>query len=444
MFIKRIWLQLSVVAFFCLLPLHAGAQTEDRTGPETRDKIGSEIAKLIASHPYRVSIFRIQPKLSVGTSYDSNVLSASGVETSDYFTAISPSGSFALKLGRRAYFVLAEDINILFYLNQDQLNDVFNTTRGTFGIGSRRILLELRGTYLKRKSRFDPEFDQPTQQRYATADLNLSIALRRKTDLHFSINSDDVNFDFVNNVVTELPLPPDTRSIEFGAGVYQEVIPEISVTFEGYSGYTEFTDLTVTDPLLTDPRANFWRVLTGFNFRGKRISGRAKVGFESRESTQTDQDKFRDLVIDTSIDYGLAKRLAIGGFVQRRRSASALLQDNFRLSLVGGVRGCVPIARALFIDGAISAGTNNYGNSRIFQDEVVTQDDFRRYDLGTNVPLPKNLIVRLGISYSDRKSNVDVLNKDRFTFNVGVGFEFGRGSSSDRNVPSCSPVSMNY
>lgn len=419
MFIKRIWLQLSVVAFSCLLPLHAGAQTQDL--------IGAQIAALIANHPYRFGIFRIQPGLSAGTSYDSNVFSTSEVQISDYFTVISPGGSFALKFGKRAYFILEEDVNIVFYQERDQLNGIFNTTQGTFGIGSRRILLELHGLYLKRKSRVDPEFDQPTQQKYATADLDLSIALRRRTDLHFNMRSNDLKFDFVNNLVTDLPLPPDTRTVEFGAAVDQEVIPEIAVTFEGYRGYTEFTDLA--DPLITDPRANFWRVLAGFNFRGKRIAGRAKAGFGSRESIRVEQDTFRDFYIDTNIDYALAKRLAIGGFLRRQRQASALLQNDFRLLIEGGVRASVPISRALFMDGTIEAGKNDYGGERTVGDQLITQDDFRRYDAGMNIVLPKNLVVRVGTSYTDRRSNVDFLNKDRFTFNVGIALESRRSGA---------------
>lgn len=444
MFVRRLWVQLSFVALSFVFPILVGAQTE-RAPTETEDLIGREITRLVENYPYRAGIFRIRPRLSAGTSYDSNVFSSSEIETSDYFTAISPGGSFALKLGKRAYFILDEDVSILFYKNQNELNDVFNTTQGKFGIGSRRVLVQLNGFYLKKLARVDPEVDQQIQQRYVNANLDLSIALLRGTDLNFHVNNSDANFEpaDVPNAVEELPVPPDTRTVEYGGGVYQDLMADIALIVEGYGGYTDFTDLDPTDPTITSTRSNFYRILTGFDFRGQRFVGKARVGFASRDPIQSDQAEFRDFEIDTSIDYAVARRLAIGAFIQRRRSASALVQDSFRLFFQAGARGCVPISHALFVDGTIAFGRNDYGPGGTFEDQEITQDDFVRFDTGMNIALPKGLIVRVGTTYTNRTSNVDTLNKDRFTLNVGVGFDFGRGPVAGR-APSCSPVSMSF
>jgi hypothetical protein len=438
MSIHRIAVALLILTLIGLTPAYLRAQTEEQPPSGGGGKIGGEITNVVENYPIRLGIFRVRPRLSAGTSYDSNVFSDPLIEESDYFTAITPGAVLGLKLGRRGYFLLREDINILFYQNRSELNDVFNTTSATLGLGSRRLLVELGGRYYRRKSRVDPEFDQQVQQRFAGANVDVTFALRRRTDLHFNFGSNDANYDNIQDVVTDLPTPPDTRDIFYGVGIERDLTDQISVGFVLSKGYTDFTDLT--NPLNTDNRSDFWRVLGGLDFSGRRIVGRSRIGLEEREELRILRENFRSLFVDVSVDYAFARRLSIGGYIIRQTRASALLQNDFRLLVEVGARGCVPIANAFFLDGKIAFGLNDYGNRITVTGDVVTQDDFRRYEAGANFVLPKDFVVRVGTTYTDRISNVDFLNKNRFTFNVGIGFELT--STPRRQAPSCTPVSM--
>jgi len=425
---KTPWVFLVVFAF--LLPNFVDAQ---------EDKIGSAIASVVAEHPYRVGIFRVQPRFVLGTSYDSNAFSDPDTqnEISDYYTVITPGGSFGLKLGRRAYFVLEEYVNFLFYQNRTELNDIFNATSGRFGIGSRKLLVELNGNYFRRTARVDSEFDQIADQRFASGNLNLYFALRQKTDLTFDIHTDDENFSLVQDVTTDLPIPPDTKTFEYGFGVRQDLSDETSMDVRATKGYTELTD--VLDLTFRDNRADYWRIDGGFDFHGKRVVGRAKLGYEDRESIQIGQGNFQDLVIDANVDYAVARRLSVGGFARRQRKASALDRNDFRLVVEAGARGCVPVAPALFLDGLLAVGKNDYGPLATFHDQLITKDNYRRYEAGANFTLPKNLVIRVGTTYTLRDSNVVELNKNRFTVNVGLALDIGRVT---RVAAGCSPVSL--
>jgi hypothetical protein len=149
-------------------------------------KIRDAIQNLTETHVFRIGIFRIQPLFTIGSAYDSNAFSTQEFEVSDYYGSIAPGASVLLKLGHRAYFVVQEDLNFVVYRDQDELNDVFNETSGMFGIGSRRLLLNIGGSYSNKKARIDEEFDQLSQQKLTEINAEFSYALRKQTDILFS------------------------------------------------------------------------------------------------------------------------------------------------------------------------------------------------------------------------------------------------------------------
>src|SRR5438094_300391 len=81
----------------------------------------SEIAdstnEMLKQHPYKLGIFRVGPRFSVFSGYDSNALSTSIQATTvgDYYTSVTPGASLALKLGHRGFFYFDEDLNFLYY-----------------------------------------------------------------------------------------------------------------------------------------------------------------------------------------------------------------------------------------------------------------------------------------------------------------------------------------
>jgi hypothetical protein len=429
--LKHVALIVAVISM--LLALSGAALTQGR------DLIQGEIDQLIASHPYRLGIIRVQPRFVVATSYDSNVFSNSELVLSDYYTSIAPGGGFGLKLGRRAFFTLDEEINILFYQRQTELNDVFNTTSGRFGIGSRRLLAEVGGSYVRRDARVNNEFDQPAQQRFSSLNGRFSISLREHTLLRLLGSISQSKYRFISDTVTDLPLPPDTRTTEYGASLEQNIGIQTDLALDVTRGKIKF--LSFSQDLITDNTANYWRLIGGLSFRGVKVAGRAKVGYGRTESIGINPNTFTDLLIDADVDYRLAPHLAIGTFLQRQRTVSALLQNNFRITTEGGVRGCIPLVKAFFIDGKLAFGKNDYGSNFVFGGQPVTKDNYVRVEAGTNFVLPKNFVLRVGTTYQNRQSNIDILTRDRFTFNIGIALEARKGEAR-RQAGGCSPVAV--
>jgi hypothetical protein len=173
------------------------------------------------------------------------------------------------------------------------------------------------------------------------------------------------------------------------------------------------------------------------------LAGRLKLGWSRIESLDVDGESFNDFIIDTDVIYKLGKRLAVGGLLQRARYVSGLSDSNFRLTTLGGVKGCVPLnrQRELFVDGRWIVGQNDYDDQALSNDPPITKDTFHQVDSGVNFVLPKNLVFRLGATYQNRDSNITTLNRDRFTINIGIALET-RQNRVYGETETCTPVDL--
>jgi hypothetical protein len=420
-----------ILLFFCPLLL---AQPEN--------KIRDAIENLTETHPLRIAIFRVQPTLFIGSAYDSNAFSTPDFEEPDYYGSIAPGASVVLKLGYRAYFVLQENVNFVFYREQDQLNDIFDTTSVMFGIGSRRLLFNVGGSYYNKKARINEEFDQPADQQLTDVNADLSIALRKRTGVYFLFRHNKALYELDEEIPTDLPIIPDSETFEYGAGFDEEVGKMIHFAAAASTGKIRF--LNFTSPAgVVNPEGDFWRSLAGLEFRGNQLAGRARMGFGHTEAIGFPGESFDDFIVDTDVIYEVGKRLSIGGLLKRARSISALSQTNFRLTTQGGVKGCAPLnkRRELFVDAMWVIGENDYDEKMIIEDQPITKDTFQRLESGVNFVLPKNFVFRLGTSYQNRDSNIPTLTKDRFTFNVGIALEARRHRITEV-IESCTPVAL--
>jgi hypothetical protein len=409
---------------------------------QPENKIRDAIENLAETHPLRIAIFRVQPRLIVGSAYDSNAFSTELFEVSDYYGSIAPGASVVLKLGYRAYFAFQENVNFVFYREQDQLNDVFNTSSALFGIGSRRLLFNVGGSYYSKKARINEEFDQPADQQLTDVNADVSIALRKRTGLYFSYRYNKSLYELTVDIPTELPIPPDSETSEYGGGFDEEIGRAIRFAAGASTGKIRFLNLRAPTGEL-NPESNFWRSLAGLEFRGDQLAGRTRFGYGHTESIDITGESFNDFIIDTDVIYELGKRLSIGGLLKRARSISALSQTNFRLTTQGGVKGCAPLnrRRELFVDGMWVIGQNDYDEKIVIEDQPITKDTFQRLESGVNFVLPKNFVFRLGTSYQNRDSNIPTLTKDRFTFNIGIALEARRHRVTDI-IESCTPVAL--
>lgn len=409
---------------------------------QPENKIRDAIENLTETHPLRVGIFRVQPTLIIGSAYDSNAFSTEDLEVSDYYGSIAPGASVVLKLGYRAYFVFQENVNFVFYREQDQLNDIFDSTSGLFGIGSRRLLFNLGGSYYNKKARINEEFDQPADQQLTDVNADLSYALRKRTGLYFSYKYNKSLYQFTEDIPTELPIPPDSETSEYGGGFDEEIGNVIRFAAGASTGKIRFLNL-ISPSGEVNPESNFWKTLAGLEFRGNKLAGRTRFGFGHTESIDISGESFNDFIIDTDVIYEVGKRLSVGGLLKRARSISGLSQTNFRLTTQGGVKGCAPLnrRRELFVDGMWVIGQNDYDEKIVIEDQPITKDTFQRLESGVNFVLPKNFVFRFGTSYQNRDSNIPTLTKDRFTFNIGIALEARRHRVADI-IESCTPVAL--
>lgn len=389
---------------------------------QSENKIEGTIQSMIETHTLRVAIFRVAPQISLTAGYDSNVLTTSQLPVADYFTSVVPGVDAAVKLGHRGYFALQENLNFLYYRDLSNLNDIFTDTQGRFVTGTRKVLLELSGGYVDKKAPVNYEFDQPVQQKTSSAKVDFEFAMRAKTDLRLHADFSKSLYEIITGEPPQSAPPPDSRSTGYGLALAQDLGRLMKATVDATMGKTDFLNRPGNS---TQARtSNFWNVLGGIEFNSLRLKGQARAGYGQTDSTSAGQSSFNDFLVDTNVDYLIRRRLSLGVVVQRKRSVSSFLQDNFTLSTYAGVRGSFPLAKRFFVDGKFTAGNNNYnGLPATGTDIVITKDNYQQAEGGFDFEFREGVVLRISATRLNRDSNVPSLNKDRTAYGLGLIFE---------------------
>lgn len=404
--------RLGLILALILLPFVAAAQEE-------RHLLNDSIEQILLKHPYRFSILRVAPKLLIDSGYDSNALGISNEalqpQIGDYYMSIVPGGSFALKLGRRGYFMVDEDVTFLYYKDLTQLRDTYGETTAMFVTGSRKLLLTAGGSYVKRKTRINTEFDSPARETLVAGYASLAFALRPRTDLTFDARVDDGSYERILGVTTPQPLPPDNRETTYGGGIKELFGRKLQFTFHAGAGHTDFANRLFQNER---DRTHLWNFNSGFEFTSRQLTGHARAGYEKRESVTIGEDPLKNLSVDVDMNWLIRRHLTFGIFGLREQEPSNLTTQGFRLTTEGGATGSLPLAGRFFLDGKFTAGKNDYNG-----DTRIQKDNYREAEAALDFVLVQNLVLRGGVTHYNRDSDVLLFNKNRTTFLIGIRFE---------------------
>jgi hypothetical protein len=403
---------LFTIIVFIFVPLWARAQDDD----EPDMKIDQAMQTMLNNHPYRVSIFWVLPEINIHSGYDSNGLYApSGEVTGDYFFSVAPGGSFGLRFGKRAFLVIDEHINFVYYKELDQLRDIFNSTAVRFTTGSRRTLFTLRGGYVSRKRGVDSEFDVPVQQKAATGGSDFELGLGEKTNLGFHFDTGQFLYDEAADHSGLISLPPDHRYYRYTNSFEFIIHPVMAITASAGYGRTEFLD--------RDQERNTYRFLSGIRIFGPTIKGQLKAGYgETEGSRDTSEENLKSFIGSGDLDFLIREKSTVGVFFRRDHDVSRLAAGNFRITTEGGVRLAFPVAYKMFADASYRVSKNDYGEAPIAEDIVNLQDTVHSLRAGLNYYLMRNLILRGGGIYYNRESNFRAVEKNRFAYDLGIQY----------------------
>lgn len=390
------------------------------------DLLNDAINDMIDSHPYKIGIFRTTPLLAIESGYDSNALSISldnprGDIIGDYYVSVAPGGSAGLKLGHRAFFMFDEDLNFLYYKQLSDLRDIYTTTKGQFVTGNRKLLLTLYGDYEKKKMRPSTEFDQPARVKNASAYGLLNYAMRSRTRFNFEYLFNDYKYAPLDPSIPQ-PLPPDYKKKTFTVGLEELVGQNTSLTTSYSKGENRFADSNLNQRIVT----HLWEVDAGFLFNGNKLTGTAKGGYESQESRDVRAEALTNYTVDLDVRWNFRRNFTVGAQADRSRMPSSLSIEGFRLETLAGVYGTLPIHGRYFIDGAFTAGKNDYTN-----EPLITKDNYQEYDSGLDIELKEDLVLRGGVTYFKRSSDFDPFNKNRFVYSIGLKYAYTKPEETE-------------
>jgi hypothetical protein len=401
-------------AIFCLFSsfLYGQAGNTDLDFPEERrNRAESTVEGMTAAHKYKLGILRIRPEFSLNSGYDSNALLRDEQEIGDYFITAVPGASVGTRLGRTAFLRLIEEVSFVYYKKLDQRRDIFNATRGELLTGTSRMLVTIDGGYLKRKSPLDDELDVPVDQERSDAGVGIEYTLTRKMDLRSSARFVRTELEFdeeINDLQINLR---DTRAMFIGLGLDHHLKNTIAIA----------TDFTVgrSEDLESERITTFWSVLGGLEFTARRLVGRAQFGYGSSDS---EEENSRDsFLMDLGLDFILGRRTQIGVFLNRRYQFSVFLDNGLRLTTLGGVRASVPISSRVSLSGSYGIGKHDY-DDQLIDGVIITKDNFQKADLGFDIRVIHNLILRMGGTYINRDTDIPGLDKEQLTYGIGIGY----------------------
>jgi hypothetical protein len=386
--------------------------------PEDRTKAAVEA--LANSYPLRFGVLRILPRLTLNSGYDSNALFTENEVIGDYFVSASPGADVGVKLGHRAFVRVLEDLTFLYYRKIDQRRDIFNGTKADITTGNSKIIAVINGSYVKRKAPVDEEIDIPVENANTTAGVGFSYFLGTRLNFRPGIQWSQTTFD-LSNEVNDIALSLNDHRVLSGLfGLDYLFSPKLQFTGDFRLGRNTSNDVDQTNI--------FWNALFGARFTGLRLLGSVAAGVG--QANFGDTRKRNTFLIDASLDYQVNNRLGVGGMASRQYETSAFLTDSLRLTTQGGVRTSVRITKRLSANAGYKVGVNDYGNSMV-AGQQVNNDHFESAFLGGSFRIFKSLAIRVSGNYNKRDSDIRLLNKRRFTYEVGLGFSYTLNSQSD-------------
>jgi hypothetical protein len=414
-FVKLTLAVLFLAAFFGFNSICRGQATQSSSDNQETGRTEAAIDSFLQSHKYKLGIFRIQPHLSIGGGYDSNALYTDEQEpVGDVFVSVIPGASVGLKFGHQAIFRVIEDVDLLWYKELDQRRDIFNTTRAEFITGTDRMLANFSGGYRKRKRPIDEELDVPVENTTIDGGVDVDYTLTQRINLvsNFRINNSETNP--IEEVNLDLPEISSHRSTLAGGGLAYAIRRSINVTANLH--YVHSLSLE------TDATSNSWGTIFGVSFARTNVVGHIGAGYGQADSGQ--DQKQTTYLIDGNIDFRLTAKLSAGAFATRNYQVSSLLDNAFRLTTVGGVRISFPVTRRISAHANYSVGKNDYGNNTV-DGQIVNTDNFQNASAGISTRIYKSLSLALGVSYLKRDTDITSLQKDRFTYDVGIRYSTG-------------------
>jgi hypothetical protein len=372
-------------------------------------KIGDAMDSMLDNHPYRLWIFRVLPQVRINSGYDSNGLYSVTGEVGDYFVSAAPGGSFALRLGSRAFLVLEEDLNFVYYQELEQRRDIFNRTALRFTTGSRKTLLSLFGGYVSKKEPVDSEFDRPAQQKTISGGSRFEVGLTPKLNLLLNVSAVQNLYQQDPEIISIFPPPPDHNIFGFGTLFDYRVHPRFALLAGSDLSRTEFLDF--------DDDRNSIRFFGGVRLIGPSSRGQVRLGLRQTDGETPEEPDLSSFFADGSVTFLIRESTRIGFFIRRDHDVSRIGIGNFRITTEGGVRGSFPIARNLFGDGSYRIGKNDYGRQVLFG-----KDHFQTAGAGLNFRFQQDLILRGGLSYYRRVRGEPSVITDRIAYEIGINY----------------------
>jgi hypothetical protein len=389
---------------------------ENELGWREEDRIGRAVESFVQRHKYRFGIFRFQPRLSLRAGFDGNATFGNETENrreNDFFVAAIPGISGGLKFGTHAYFRILEDLNLVYYFRNENRRDIYPLSLAEFVTGTSKILLTFDGSYYRRRDQVNFEIDEPVEHKVIFGDVIAEYSISPRIEIRHTVRVEKTDFIETPDTIASGIQFFDRRDIRFRTSVGYFLKRTLRLRGDVNFRHSETIE--------TDHIQNIVEGTGGLELRKDRLGALFEAGIgHSRLEDDVHRNNF---LVHAKVDYRLRPRLTVGGSISRRFELS-FLTDNTSLvqtQIQGNFNAA--LATRFSLSGHYNFGRNDYGDS-IVQGVVVDHDTFQDGDLGLSILVYRGVVLRPGIRYHKRTTNIPGFDKSDFFWFIGFGYGY--------------------
>lgn len=396
---------------------------------QTNDSlIEQEIERELQSSIFHYGPFYLAPKVFVGGGYDSNPLSSSLDPQPDVAFLATPAVNVVIPFKRRAMLEIYEEVDLLYYREQTELNGAYNATRVGGTIGARKVMMNFAYDFIDIRARPTSEVDVPLNQTSTQYGGGLTFALGSKQQLnlnysHYKFRIDDQQF-LVDDVIVSRALDRTEDAIR--VNLTRILTSKTSALLEGFFEKQDFSEEDTRNP-----NNDQYGLLAGVAFTPTEyLSGRMLLGYKRINPDVPEQAYFSGLIGSVDAFFRPVEWVGFGVIYSRNSNPSVRENNWFYIENQYGGSVRFFVSEAITVSTGATWGTNSYPRPAIVEDsngeetEVKIKDDFNNFSINLTYRFSEHWRLNFGAIHQSRDVNVPLTEKRRWYGAVGISSQF--------------------
>lgn len=387
---------------------------------------GVELERKWREAPWHFGPLRIQPMLVISNAgVDSNIYYSPSDPVKDFTLTAGPAATVYVPIHRRLVIQAYGTPQYVWYSKTERertWNYYFN---GAVSLSLRNIFFSVEGRYSDARERWNTEIDIRPRRKEEGYGGSMLVKTSRKTSFELGYRTADYDYESVEaeggfNVRERLNRTESyaTMSVFYLASSQRRFFVDLE--------YGEFDFQVEGQSALKDSRSGAAYLGLEFSPLGRRVRGRARLGYKKFDLRNPEGEDFQGITGDGQISVRLARPFVVRGSYVRDVRFSLWYNSAYYVESRPGAGVSFYLTGFLRLDYNYSFGRNDYPAPQEVEPgvEVKRRDDYDIHSAGIYVRIWKSTALGFVASRWLRDSNLDREDDKRWFYGVNLTYEF--------------------